>query len=154
LIFAALAGARHVRTIQAGHVRVRLAATTSCSDCCFTPSSWLGIGKCSAPAEAALPASSGREITSALDVSVQATALEPLRDLRHARDVALLFITHDLGVVAAVADEVLVLENGRICESGQTATLLARPRHPYTQRLLQAAPSLTEAIGARGMVET
>ena len=88
------------------------------------------------------------EITSALDVSVQATVLELLRDLRRERDVSLLFITHDLGVVAAIADEVLVLDHGLICESGGTPTLLGRPQHEYTQRLLSSAPSLTEAIGA------
>jgi peptide/nickel transport system ATP-binding protein len=88
------------------------------------------------------------EITSALDVSVQATVLELLRDLRQARDVSLLFITHDLGVVAAIADEVLVLDHGRICESGRTEALLANPEHEYTSRLLHSAPSLTASIGA------
>ncbi len=88
------------------------------------------------------------EITSALDVSVQARILELLRDLRRERTVSLLFITHDLGVVAAIADEVLVLEKGLICESGKTSTLLAAPQHEYTQRLLESAPSLSEAIGA------
>ena len=87
------------------------------------------------------------EITSALDVSVQATVLELLRDLRQERDVSLLFITHDLGVVAAIADEVLVLDQGRICESGGTPALLANPQDAYTNRLLQAAPSLTTSIG-------
>ena len=87
------------------------------------------------------------EITSALDVSVQATVLELLRDLRQERDVSLLFITHDLGVVAAIADEVLVLDQGRICESGRTPALLANPQDAYTNRLLQSAPSLTTSIG-------
>jgi len=88
------------------------------------------------------------EITSALDVSVQARILELLLDLRRDRNVSLLFITHDLGVVAAVADEVLVLEKGLICESGKTSTLLANPTHEYTKQLLHSAPSLFEAIGA------
>ena len=87
------------------------------------------------------------EVTSALDVSVQARILELLRDLRQERQVSLLFITHDLGVVAAIADEVLVLEKGLICESGKTADLLAAPEHDYTKKLLSAAPSLSEAIG-------
>jgi peptide/nickel transport system ATP-binding protein len=87
------------------------------------------------------------EITSALDVSVQATVLDLLRDLRRERDVSLLFITHDLGVVAAIADEVLVLDHGRICESGRTRALLANPQDAYTNRLLQSAPSLTTSIG-------
>jgi peptide/nickel transport system ATP-binding protein len=88
------------------------------------------------------------EITSALDVSVQATILDLLRDLRSERDLSLLFITHDLGVVAAIADEVLVLDHGLICESGTTSRLLALPNHAYTQRLLKSAPSITAAIGA------
>ncbi len=86
------------------------------------------------------------EITSALDVSVQATVLELLRELRRERDVSLLFITHDLGVVATIADEVLVLDRGAICESGTAETVLADPRDDYTRRLLLAAPSLTGAI--------
>jgi len=88
------------------------------------------------------------EITSALDVSVQARILEVLRDLRRERGVSLLFITHDLGVVATVADEVLVLDQGVICESGKTEILLASPQHEYTKQLLHSAPSLIEAIGA------
>ena len=87
------------------------------------------------------------EITSALDVSVQARIIELLRDLRRDRNVSLLFITHDLGVVAAIADEVLVLEKGLICESGRTERVLAAPQHEYTQRLLRSAPSLSSAIG-------
>jgi peptide/nickel transport system ATP-binding protein len=86
------------------------------------------------------------EITSALDVSVQAVVLELLRDLRSEFGVALVFITHDLGVVAIVADSVLVLESGVICEAGRTPDVLDEPSHPYTQRLLAAAPSLSEAI--------
>jgi peptide/nickel transport system ATP-binding protein len=87
------------------------------------------------------------EITSALDVSVQARILELLADLRHDRGVSLLFITHDLGVVAAVADEVLVLEKGLICEEGDTSSILKHPQTDYTKQLLEAAPSLVDAIG-------
>jgi peptide/nickel transport system ATP-binding protein len=86
------------------------------------------------------------EITSALDVSVQAAVLALLSDLRADLGLALLFITHDLGVVATVADEVLVLENGLVCESGNTTKVLTKPEHPYTQRLLESAPSVEEAI--------
>jgi peptide/nickel transport system ATP-binding protein len=86
------------------------------------------------------------EITSALDVSVQAAVLSLLADLRRELGLSLLFITHDLGVVATVADEVLVLESGTVCERGRTAEILAAPQHPYTQRLLQAAPSVVEAV--------
>jgi peptide/nickel transport system ATP-binding protein len=86
------------------------------------------------------------EITSALDVSVQAAVLSLLADLRRELGLSLLFITHDLGVVATVADEVLVLETGTVCERGPTAQILAAPQHPYTQRLLEAAPSVVEAV--------
>ena len=82
------------------------------------------------------------EVTSALDVSVQAAILEALAELRDELSVALLFITHDLGVVSAVADRVLVLEGGRICESGPTERILRAPEHPYTRRLVAAAPTL------------
>jgi peptide/nickel transport system ATP-binding protein len=64
---------------------------------------------------------------------------------------ALLLITHDLGVVASVADRVLVLDNGVICEQGPVAQLLARPKDDYTARLVAAAPSLT-CLGDRNGV--
>ena len=86
------------------------------------------------------------EITSALDVSVQAAVLGLLNDLRRDLDLSLLFISHDLAVVATVADEVLVLENGHICERGSTTAVLHSPQHPYTKRLLAAAPSVFAAI--------
>ena len=86
------------------------------------------------------------EITAALDVSVQAAVLSLLAELRSELGLALLFITHDLGVVATIADRVLVLENGLICESGPTATVLAQPQREYTRRLLEAAPSISQAL--------
>ncbi|MBS1843212.1 MAG: ABC transporter ATP-binding protein [Actinobacteria bacterium] len=82
------------------------------------------------------------EVTSALDVSVQAAVLALLDELRDELGVGLLFITHDLGVVATVADEVMVLEKGAICERGRTEQVLRHPQHPYTQRLLAAAPTV------------
>ena len=85
------------------------------------------------------------EITSALDVSVQAAVLELLAELRTELGLALLFITHDLGVVASVADRVLVLDGGLVCEEGLVGTLLSRPEQEYTQRLVAAAPSLVQA---------
>jgi ABC-type dipeptide/oligopeptide/nickel transport system ATPase component len=88
------------------------------------------------------------EVTSALDVSVQAAVLSLLADLRADLGVSLLFITHDLGVVATVADTVLVLEGGLVCEEGPTEQILKSPGHPYTQGLLAAAPSLSAAIDA------
>jgi peptide/nickel transport system ATP-binding protein len=83
------------------------------------------------------------EITSALDVSVQAAVLELLAELRAELGLALLLITHDLGVVASVADRVVVLENGLVCEEGPVLPLLSRPEHEYTQRLVAAAPTLS-----------
>jgi peptide/nickel transport system ATP-binding protein len=85
------------------------------------------------------------EITAALDVSVQAAVLRLLNELSAELGLSLLFITHDLGVVASVAQQVLVLESGRICERGPTATILSQPSDPYTQRLLDAAPSISAA---------
>ncbi len=86
------------------------------------------------------------EITSALDVSVQASVLELLVELQRSLDLALLLITHDLGVVASVADRVLVLESGQLRESGPVDQVLAVPEHPYTRRLLDAAPSLSAVV--------
>jgi peptide/nickel transport system ATP-binding protein len=85
------------------------------------------------------------EITSALDVSVQAVVLELLRDLRARLGISVIFITHDLGVVAAVAEQVLVLHDGAICEAGTAGQILGHPQHEYTRRLLAAAPSLSAA---------
>jgi peptide/nickel transport system ATP-binding protein len=88
------------------------------------------------------------EITSALDVSVQAAVLSVLEALRDDLGLSLVFISHDLGVVATIADYVLVLEQGLVCEEGPPSALLSAPTHPYTQRLLAAAPSLTVAAEA------
>jgi len=88
------------------------------------------------------------EITSALDVSVQAVVLELLRDLGQGFGVSLLLITHDLGVVSTLAERVLVLKDGAVCEEGTVAEVLETPRHEYTQRLLQAAPSLSATLDA------
>jgi peptide/nickel transport system ATP-binding protein len=82
------------------------------------------------------------EITSALDVSVQAAVLELLAELRAELRLALLFITHDLGVVASVGDRVLVLEDGVVCDGGPVPALLRNPEHEYTRRLVEAAPRL------------
>ncbi|HWI74873.1 MAG TPA: ABC transporter ATP-binding protein [Baekduia sp.] len=90
------------------------------------------------------------EITSALDVSVQAAVLSLLGDLREELGLAILFITHDLGVVATIADEVVVLERGQVRESGPVVELLHQPKDPYTQKLMASAPSLTHALARVG----
>jgi oligopeptide/dipeptide ABC transporter ATP-binding protein len=82
------------------------------------------------------------EPTTALDVTVQKGILQLLQKLRRELRLGLLFITHDLGVVAQVADRVAVMYAGRIVEEGPVADVLARPMHPYTQGLLAASPRL------------
>ncbi len=91
------------------------------------------------------------EITSALDVSVQAAVLSLIAELRASLGLSILLITHDLGVVATVADQVLVLERGLIVESGETSMLLTDPQHPYTKALLAAAPSLSESLARQAV---
>ena len=80
------------------------------------------------------------EPTTALDVTIQAQILELLRELRDRLGMALLLITHDLGIVRKMADRVYVMNDGRIVESGTTATVFAAPQHEYTRHLLSAAP--------------
>ena len=84
------------------------------------------------------------EVTSALDVSVQAAVLDLLDDLRRRLGLAILFITHDLGVVAAIADEVVVLERGEVRERGPAGRVLATPEDDYTRALIAAVPRLPE----------
>ena len=83
------------------------------------------------------------EPTTALDVTIQAQILELLDNLRKTRELAVLLITHDLGVVAEVADRVAVMYTGRIVEEAPVAELFARPKHPYTEGLLRSVPKLT-----------
>ena len=83
------------------------------------------------------------EPTTALDVTIQAQILELLDNLRKTRDLAVLLITHDLGVVAEVADRVAVMYTGKIVEESPVDELFARPKHPYTEGLLRSVPKLT-----------
>ncbi|MGR3724325.1 dipeptide/oligopeptide/nickel ABC transporter permease/ATP-binding protein [Abyssibius alkaniclasticus] len=82
------------------------------------------------------------EPTTALDVTVQAQILAVLSDLRRARGLAIIFITHDFGVVGQLCDRVAVMYAGRIVEQGPTEDVLRRPQHPYTSRLIECVPTL------------
>ncbi len=88
------------------------------------------------------------EPTTALDVTVQAQILELIAGLRADRGMGVLMITHDLGVVAGIADRILVMYAGRIVESGPAETVLRRPRHRYTLGLLRSLPRLDTRRGA------
>ena len=81
------------------------------------------------------------EPTTALDVTIEAQILALLADIQKAEGMALLFITHDLGIVRKIADRVCVMQNGKIVESGRTKEVFANPQHEYTKTLLAAEPS-------------
>lgn len=93
------------------------------------------------------------EPTTSLDVTVQAAYLALLRDIQAASNLAILFITHDFGVVASVCDRVAVMYAGRIVESGPVERLFARPAHPYTQALLRSLPDLDKTPGRLYSIE-
>ncbi len=84
------------------------------------------------------------EPTTALDVTVQAEILSLMKDLQKNTGMSILFITHDLGVVAQMAHQVGVMQQGKIVEQGDVKTLLSNPKHPYTQKLLAAVPENLE----------
>ncbi len=91
------------------------------------------------------------EPTTALDVTIQAQILELLDKLRRTRKLAVLLITHDLGVVAEVADRVCVMYTGKIVEESGVDELFADPKHPYTRGLLRSVPKLTDAGAAKAI---
>lgn len=83
------------------------------------------------------------EPTTALDVTTQAQILALIRDLQKRKKTAVLFITHDFGVVAEIADRVAVMQQGAIVEQGDATSVLGDPQHPYTKQLIAAVPPLT-----------
>ena len=87
------------------------------------------------------------EPTTALDVTVQAEILKLLRDLRSRIDSGIILITHDMGVIADLADRVIVMKDGRIVEAGTADEIFNRPQHPYTKQLLAAVPHLGATVG-------
>jgi peptide/nickel transport system ATP-binding protein len=87
------------------------------------------------------------EPTTALDVTTQAQVLKLIREIQHRRGTAVLFITHDFGVVADIADRVLVLQRGIVVEQGSVADVLTNPQHDYTKALLAAVPNGVPADG-------
>jgi peptide/nickel transport system ATP-binding protein len=90
------------------------------------------------------------EPTTALDVTIQAQILDLMRDLKRRLGSAIILITHDLGVVAEMAERVVVMYAGRKVEEAPVREIFARPLHPYTQGLLGAVPRLGASVGARG----
>ncbi|WP_235619404.1 ABC transporter ATP-binding protein [Embleya scabrispora] len=93
------------------------------------------------------------EPTTALDVTSQAEVVTLLGDLRERFGTGLLFVTHDLGLAAAISDRVYVMYAGRIAETGPAASIFARPRHPYTRALLESTPSLDAPQGRLTAIE-
>ncbi|MGM4992372.1 ABC transporter ATP-binding protein [Tardiphaga sp. 841_E9_N1_2] len=83
------------------------------------------------------------EPTTALDVTTQAQILKLIKELQSRRNTAVLFITHDFGVVAEIADRVVVMQHGNVVEQGTVKDVLTDPQHPYTQQLIAAVPPLT-----------
>ena len=87
------------------------------------------------------------EPTTALDVTIQAQILDLIKLLQDEENMSVLFITHDMGVVAEIADRTVVMYNGRAVETGETGAIFARPEHPYTKSLLAAVPKLGSMTG-------
>jgi oligopeptide/dipeptide ABC transporter ATP-binding protein len=83
------------------------------------------------------------EPTTALDTTIKAQILDIFQDLKKKRDMSILFITHDLGTVAGIADRIVVMYGGRVAEAGTTLDIFDHPRHPYTHGLLNCLPSVT-----------
>ena len=82
------------------------------------------------------------EPTTALDVSIEAQILDIMRDLQESANMAIMFITHNLGVIASMAEEIVVMYMGKAVEQGKVLTIFQNPKHPYTQALLKSIPKL------------
>ncbi len=89
------------------------------------------------------------EPTTALDVTIQAQILELIKELRHKLGMAIIWITHDLGVIAEIADRVAVMYAGQIVEHAEVRELFANPHHPYTRALLETLPDVSDKSGQR-----
>ena len=89
------------------------------------------------------------EPTTALDVTIQAQILELIKELQKEEDMSILFITHDMGVVAEIADRTVVMYKGEVIEAGDTAEIFAAPKQPYTKALLSAVPRLGAMEGRK-----
>jgi oligopeptide/dipeptide ABC transporter ATP-binding protein len=86
------------------------------------------------------------EPTTSLDVTIQAQYLRLLRDIQEETNLALIFITHDFGIVAKMCDRVMVMYAGRVVESGSVRDIFNHPSHPYTQALLNSVPNMDEDV--------
>ena len=86
------------------------------------------------------------EPTTALDVTVQATIIELMKELQHENNMGIIFITHDLGVIADLADKVVVMYKGKIVEQGDVQSIFTNPKHPYTKGLLACRPPLNKRL--------
>jgi peptide/nickel transport system ATP-binding protein len=93
------------------------------------------------------------EPTTALDVSVQAQIINLLKSLQRARGLSMMLVTHDIGVIADVADRVVVMYAGRIVEAGPTKALLKQPNHPYTRGLIRSVPQIGSALRRLPQIE-
>ncbi|MAL80709.1 MAG: microcin ABC transporter ATP-binding protein [Sneathiella sp.] len=91
------------------------------------------------------------EPTTALDVTTQAQILNLIKELKKKHNAGILFITHDFGVVAEIADRIVVMQHGRVVEQGSADEILNRPKHPYTQSLILAVPRKPDVVEARGV---
>jgi len=86
------------------------------------------------------------EPTTALDVTIQAQILDLLRELQAERDIGIIFVTHDLGVAAQVADRIVVMYAGKVMERGSVSTVFDSPGHPYTRALMRCLPGVGSAL--------